>query len=86
MTISVYSKDGCGKCVAAKDKLNKMGYDYKEYNLEDFTVYHEGWRNDVSVPLMAAYSDMDTLPIISINDDYMNYPSAMKRLKNKHKA
>ncbi len=85
MTIHIFSKDGCGKCEAAKDKLKKMGFDYKEHNLEYHVEHHEGWRDDGSVDVMAAHSLMDTLPLFQVNDDFLDYPSAMRKLKKTKK-
>ncbi len=79
--IEVYSKKGCGKCEAAKDKLCKMGFTYDERELSYYIEPHEGWREDGSVEAMAAHTLMDTLPLIRIGDDFHDYPSAMRTLK-----
>ncbi len=81
MVIQVFSKPGCGRCTAAKDKLRKMGYAYEELDLETHVRHHDGWREDASVELMAAHTLMDTMPIIRVNEEYLDYPSAMRRLK-----
>jgi len=82
MRIIVYGKKHCGKCEAAKDKLRKMGFPYEMRDLEHFTTPHEGWRTDGSVELLAASSSLDgTLPILNVEGDLLDYPSAMKRLK-----
>lgn len=85
MTIQVYSKPGCGKCDAAKDKLQKMGFGYEEHSLEYHVEHHDGWRNDGSVAVMAAHSMLDTLPLIQVNDEFHDYPSAMRTLKQMKK-
>lgn len=81
MIIHVYGKPGCVKCEAAKEKLRKMGLAYTEHDLAYHTAIHEGWREDGSVEAMAAHTQMDTLPLISIGDTFYDYPSAMRRLK-----
>jgi len=81
MTIRIYSKEGCGKCEAAKDKLRRLGYDYQEHDLEYHVGPHDGWREDGSVEVMAAHTLMDTLPLIQVDGDFHDYPSAMRKLK-----
>jgi glutaredoxin len=81
--IKVYGKMGCGLCEAAKDKLKKMGVAYEALNLHDFTELHDGWRDDNSCEVLAAYMLIDKLPLLKINDQYMDYPSAMRQLKNR---
>jgi len=81
MSIRIYSKPGCGKCQAAKEKLKIMGLSYEEHDLGYHTQPHEGWREDGSVAVMAAHTMLDTLPIIQIENDFHDYPGAMKAIK-----
>lgn len=83
MTINVYGKlkEHCGLCEAAKAKLKLMGVSFDSFEISEFTTLHEGWREDDTVEVMAAYSDVDTLPIITIDGRGMSYPAAMKQLK-----
>ena len=86
VTIEVYSKEGCGICESAKEKLERMGLPYQVYDLERFVQPHEGWRDDRSVDLLVAYTLNDRrLPVIRIDDEYHDYPSAMKHLKGVYK-
>lgn len=85
MTIQVFSKPGCGKCEAAKDKIKKMGYEYIEHDLQYHVELHDGWRTDGSAEIMAAHSHLDTLPLIQVENDFHDYPSAMRRLKRMSK-
>lgn len=83
MRIIIYGKKHCGKCEAAKDKLNKMGFLYEVRDLEYFITLHEGWRTDGSVELLAASSSLDgAIPILNVEGDLLDYPSAMKKLKD----
>jgi glutaredoxin len=81
--VKVYGKPGCGLCEAAKDKLKKMGLKYEALNLSDFTELHDGWREDNSCEVLAAYMLLDKLPVVEINGQYMDYPSAMRQLKKR---
>lgn len=81
MTIQVYSKPGCGKCEAAKDKLRRMGFEYNEHNLSYHIQHHEEWREDGSVEVMAAHTLLDTLPIFKVDNEFYDYPGAMRELK-----
>jgi glutaredoxin len=81
--VKVYGKPGCGLCEAAKDKLKIMGLKYEALNLSDFTELHDGWREDRSCEVLAAYMLIDKLPLVQINDQYMDYPSAMRQLKKR---
>lgn len=83
MRIIIYGKTGCGKCEAAKSKLEKMGVEYEYRLLEDAIKHHDGWRDDGSVGVMAAHSLMDTMPLIQIGEMFLDYPAAMNALKGK---
>ena len=82
MTIHVYSKPGCGKCDAAKNKLKLMGLRYTEHNLEYYVNLHDGWRTDGSADVMAAHTMLDTLPIFRLDEEFHDYPTAMRKLKD----
>ncbi|MDR2390457.1 MAG: glutaredoxin [Planctomycetota bacterium] len=82
MNIKVYSKPGCGKCAAAKSKLQLMGFDYTEHDLAYHITLHDGWRQDGSADVMAAHTMLDTLPIFRLDDEFHDYPSAMRKLKD----
>jgi hypothetical protein len=82
MDIKVYSKLGCGKCAAAKNKLKLMGLEYTEHDLAYHITFHEGWRQDGSADVMAAHTILDTLPIFRLDDEFHDYPSAMRKLKD----
>lgn len=86
MTIHVYSKPGCGKCTAAKNKLQLMGLAFTEHNLEQYITLHDGWRNDGSADVMAAHTMIDSLPIFRLNDEFHDYPTAMRMLKDSRSA
>lgn len=81
--IKVYGKPGCGLCEAAKDKLKKLNLEYEALNLSDFTELHDGWRDDKSCDVLAAYMLIDKLPVVEIDGSYMDYPSAMRQLKER---
>jgi glutaredoxin len=82
LTIQVYSKPGCGICEAAKDKLDRMGFPYETRDLTQTIEPHEGWREDGSIELLAAYALIgNRVPILKIGAEYHDYPSAMRKLK-----
>ena len=83
MTIHVYSKPDCGKCEAAKSKLKMMGFSYTEHSLEYHVTHHDGWRQDGSADVMAAHTQMDTLPLFRLGETFLDYPDAMKALKTR---
>ena len=80
--VILFGKADCKLCAAAVEKLELLGvaYEKREIALE----VHEGWRDDGSVEVFAAYALAgNTLPIIRVGRDYLSYPEAMKRLKEK---
>ncbi|MFA5324309.1 MAG: glutaredoxin domain-containing protein [Smithella sp.] len=82
--IKIYGKPGCGKCEAAKEKLKLLGLEFESCNLSDFVVWHENWRQDESVTVLAFYSKIHNhMPIISIDGELYEYEGAMKVLKGK---
>lgn len=85
MRVCIYSKEGCGKCDAAKEKMEQLGIDYEEHKLEYHITLHENWKNDGSVDLLAWCAEQgdpkEQLPTIQIDDDFFTYSAAMRRLK-----
>lgn len=81
MEIVVFGKKGCQLCEAAKKKLALMDLPYDEHDLGWHTTPHDGWRQDFTVELMTAYTLYNTLPLIRINDQVYDYPSAMRAIK-----
>ena len=87
VTIDIYSKKGCGICAAAKDKFSRMGLDYSSHDLQTTIAPHMGWREDGSVDVLAAYALINNrLPVIRIDGEFHDYPSAMRLLKSLRKA
>lgn len=83
MNIVIYTKAGCGICESVKKKLALFDLPYETKDIEFFTAYHEGWRDDGSAETLARYARMDKhLPLIKIDDKWYDYPGAMKFLKS----
>jgi hypothetical protein len=84
MTI-IYSMPNCGKCDAAKDKLSRFfNIDYEERSYKEHVTYHDGWRNDGSLDVLAAkcfYGDK-AVPLMSHDGEMYDYPKLVKTLKN----
>ncbi len=85
MKVHVYSKEGCGRCTAAKEKLQRMGYQYEEHNLQYHVEFHEGWEDDGSIEILAAHSQINTMPLIRVGNEFLDYAAAMKALKSLRK-
>lgn len=86
MNIEVYSKPGCGKCQAAKEKIRLMKLSYVEKDIERYTTIHEGWRHDGTVDVLTAHEEMNTIPLIRIDDDFYDYSGAIRVLKSQDQA
>ena len=84
--ITVFGKKNCGLCEAAKDKLRRMGFEYAEHNLSYHIQHHDGWREDGSVEAMAAHTLLNTLPIFKVEEEFLDYPGAMRELKRLSQA
>ena len=86
-TIEVYSKEGCGICAAAKDKLRKLGLPFDTHDIETAVEPHEGWRADGSTDVLAFYAMIDNhLPVIRIDGECTDYANAMRQLKTRQPA
>jgi glutaredoxin len=77
MSGKVYGKRGCGKCEAAKDKLDRFGIGYTFVDLDE----PGDWRDNGAVDAMAEHQLTDELPYISLGGELLTYPQAMKALK-----
>lgn len=84
--IRIFSKPGCGKCEAAKEKCERLGVAFTVCSLEHAVTWHEEWRTDGSVEVLAAHSMLSTLPLIEIDGTFHDYPSAMRELKKRRGA
>jgi len=84
MTIEVYSKEGCGICESAKKNLARLGLPFDSRDIESMVQPHEGWRRDGSADVLAMYAMIDNhLPIIRIDGECTDYPTAMRRLNKR---
>lgn len=80
--IHIYGSETCKKCIAAKDKLKKMGFNFVSHNLAYHIAHHDGWQDDDSVNLMVFNIEQDGhMPFIKIDNEYYDYSKAMKKLK-----
>jgi glutaredoxin len=81
--VIVYGREQCKLCVAAKDKLQMMEVPFRFELIDTYIAYHEGWREDHSVEILATYRLHETLPVIKIDGLFLSYPLAIKHLKTK---
>ena len=75
--VFVYGKKGCGKCEAAKEKLELMGVPYEFRKMKDVL---DGKIPDKEALVRYALADQE-LPILVIYGKGYTYPEAMKVLK-----
>ena len=91
MRVVIYGKPGCGKCEEAKKHVAEMGFDFEIKTVAEMVVWHEGWRDDNSVNVMACYAEINlNMPIIEIQNGSKerkcyDYPKGMKVLKGLRK-
>jgi len=84
VTVTVFSKPGCGICESAKAKLDLMGVPHEDRDVEAALALHNGCRGDGSVDLAAASAMLEgVVPILMIDGDHMTYPAAMRVLKTR---
>ncbi len=80
----IYGKENCGICEAAKEKFDLLGVPYEFFNVDEFSMLHDGWRTDGSVARVAALAlNNQTIPTIVIDGMPYTYGDAMRRLKNR---
>jgi glutaredoxin len=81
--IVILGKSNCGKCQAAKDKIERLGLEYVYVAMDE----PNGWKRKVVTEAMgcANQQDMDIgrPPIIVIDNQAFEYAAAMKTLKAK---
>lgn len=87
MRIRVFSKDGCGKCEAAKEKLERFGLEYEEHSLAYHIERNPGWRERKDFVLVAQLASTgkalgECLPTIEIDGVCYDYSGAMKVIKH----
>lgn len=82
MTI-VYSLPNCGKCDAAKQKLDIFKIEYEERPYGHHMTYHDGWRNDGSLETVTArcFFGEHAVPLIKHGEKFFDYPGFMKEIK-----
>jgi glutaredoxin len=81
MRIVILGKSGCGKCAAAKEKLERMGLAYTYVALDN----PNGWRKQGAAKALAdaamAGMDISRPPVVVVDDEAYDYSAAMKILK-----
>lgn len=82
MEIIVYSKEDCGICADAKDKLKRLKLPYEERSAERALTAHDGWRTDGTVDARAMMALIgDKIPMLVINGRPFEYTAAMREVK-----
>jgi len=86
MTI-IYSLPNCGKCDAAKQKLEMFNIEYEERPYKNYVTYHDGWRNDGSLEATTArcFFGEKAVPIINHDGKFYDYPGFMSFVKKQKK-
>lgn len=85
-TVRIYSKPGCGKCEAAKQKMLSMDVSHTSIDVSDIERI---WTQNKQIATDAKSAvEMYTghVPIFEINGKLYDYPGAMKCLKIMQKA
>lgn len=84
----VYSLPNCGKCNAAKEKLDIFHIDHEEKPYQHYVTYHGGWRDDGSIDVVAArcFYGETAVPLIEHDGKFYDYPGFMKKLKKIKKS
>lgn len=59
LDITIYSKNSCPNCDAAKHTLHMKGIDFIEHNIDRGPITRESF--------MAAYPDVKQMPLVIIN-------------------
>lgn len=84
MTI-VYGMESCNKCELAKEKLVKhFKIEFEEKSYNNYVTFHDGWREDGSIDVMAArcFHGENAVPLISHNGTIYSYPGLVRTLKS----
>jgi len=80
--VVMYGKKGCDRCDRAKEKLVRMGVAYEYVDATEMMEPHDGWRDNESVELLAAYYLYYSLPLFRFDDEpIVDYSAAMAKCK-----
>jgi len=80
----VIGKKNCGVCDAAKHKLERMQIPYVFFDIEEMREPRDGWRDDLSVDVLAYYNlNNCVIPTIRIDNAVFTYSAAMAHLKGR---
>ena len=77
MQIRVFGTETCGKCNDAKQFIKDLGLEYEAISI----YHHDGWKNDGTPEAMSWYALTGTLPIISVDGEFMRYATARKQIR-----
>lgn len=86
--VRLYGMPNCSKCVAAKEKLERLDVAYEVHDYKYHVSWHDGWSQDGSVEVMAAraFYGETAVPLLQVDGVVMDYPSAMRHLKKLRSA
>ena len=83
--VRIFGKDGCKKCVVAKETIgNHLGLEFQYMEIDGLLKGSapEDWRSIGYHSIMAAYTFYESLPLVQVNNEEITeYPAAIKRLK-----
>jgi len=82
LTITVYTKKGCGLCEGLKDKLKRLSLAFEEKDIELLTDFHPGWREDGTVDIEAMHALIHRrVPMVVVDGKPYDYSAALARVK-----
>ena len=81
--IEIFGREKCGICQRFAKRVEEMGFSYNKYNIDNYIVLHDNWRNDGSVEIMAAMHALNNSypPVIKVNKKFRTFSEAINLLK-----
>lgn len=74
--VVVFGKKNCPNCEEFKDFLSESKVPFRDQSVEYHTEYHDGWREDESVDVVAAYHLIEDLPVVKVGNQYLTSDAA----------
>ena len=81
--IYIWGREKCGICERFIKRVLDMGFQYTKYNIDNYIVLHDNWRNDDSVAILASmhFHGNSYPPVIRIDNNFMTFAGALNLLK-----
>jgi len=83
LKIDIWGRENCDVCKRFIKRVEKMGFGYIKHNIDAYINWHNNWRIDGSVAILASMHCHGNSypPVIRIDNKFLTFAGALNLLK-----